>query len=68
MKVTLILADDLVNSVVLYTRSSTIEEAIAVALKEWVNVYSIKELNKQIKIKPMFIENCKKIRKINRFS
>ena len=66
MKVTAILADDLVNSVKAYTRSSTITEAITIALKDWVDIYNIKELNKQIKQTPIFIDNDKKIRKINR--
>ena len=66
MKVTAILADDLVKSVKAYTRSTTITEAITIALKDWVDIYNIKELNKQIKQKPIFIDNEKKIREINR--
>ena len=51
MKVTAILADDLVNSVKAYTRSSTVTEAITIALKDWVDIYTIKELiNKLNKI------------------
>jgi len=41
MKVTAIIADDLVNSVKTYTRSSTITEAITIALKDWVDLYTI---------------------------
>ena len=66
MKVTAILADDLVKSVKAYTQSSTITEAITIALKDWVNIYNIKELNKQIKKNPIIINNGKKIREINR--
>jgi len=66
MKVTAILADDLVKSVKVYTRSSTITEAITIALRDWVDIYNIKELNKQIKQNPVFIDNGKKIRKTNR--
>ena len=66
MKVTAILADDLVKSVKAYTRSSTVTEAITIALKDWVDIYNIKELNKKIKQTPIFIENGQKIRNINR--
>jgi len=66
MKVTAILADELVKNVKAYTRSSTITEAITIALKDWVNIYNIKELNKQIKQTPIFIDNGQQIREINR--
>ena len=66
MKVTAILADDLVNNVRVLTRSSTTTEAITIALKDWVDIYSIKELNKQIKKTPVIINYGQKIRKINR--
>ena len=66
MKVTAILADDLVRNVKAYTRSSTVTEAITIALKDWVDIYNIKELNRQIKQTPIFIDNGQKIREINR--
>ena len=66
MKVTAIIADDLVHSVKEYTRSSTVTEAITIALKDWVNIYNIKKLNEQIKQTPIFIGNGQKIRDINR--
>ena len=66
MKVTAILADDLVNNVKAYTQGSTITEAITIALTDWVDIYNIKELNKQIKKNPIFIDNGHKIREINR--
>jgi len=66
MKVTAIIADDLVNSVKAYTRSSTVTEAITIALKDWVGIYNIKELNKQIKQKPIYINNDSEIREKNR--
>jgi hypothetical protein len=43
MKVTAIIADDLVNDVKAYTKSSTITEAITIALKDWLDLYYIKE-------------------------
>ncbi|MCL2472465.1 MAG: hypothetical protein FWF26_02200, partial [Treponema sp.] len=62
MKVTAIIADDLVNAVKEYTQSSTVTEAITIALKDWIDLYTIKELNKQIEKNPISINNGKKIR------
>ena len=66
MKVTAIIADDLVYAVKAYTRSSTITEAITIALKDWLDIYTIKELNKKISQNPLSIENGQQIRKTNR--
>ena len=66
MKVTAIIADDLVNNVKAYTRSSTVTEAITIALKDWVDIHNIKELNKKIAQSPINIDNGRQIRKINR--
>jgi len=66
MKVTAIIADDLVNNVKAYTRSSTITEAITIVLKDWLDIYNIKELNKEISKNPIIIKNGKKIRERNR--
>jgi len=66
MKVTAIIDDDLVNSVKVFTRSSTITEAITIALKDWLDMYNIKELNKSIAKKPIIIKNGQQIRETNR--
>jgi len=66
MKVTAIIADDLVNSVKAYTQSSTVTEAITIALKDWVDIYNIKELNKNVKQNPINIADGQNIREINR--
>jgi len=66
MKVTAIIADDLVNNVKAYTRSSTVTEAITIALKDWLDNHNIKELNKQISQNPIYINNGQQIREINR--
>jgi hypothetical protein len=68
MKVTAIIADDLVNNVKTYSRSSTVTEAITIALKDWLNIYNIKELNKEISQNPIHIDNCQKIREMNRIT
>ena len=66
MKVTAIIADDLISNVKAYTRSSTVTEAITIALKDWLDMYNIKELNNRISKKPINIKNGHKIREINR--
>ena len=62
MKVTAIIDDDLVNNVKVFTRSSTVTEAITIALKDWLDMYNIKELNKSIAKKPIIINNGQQIR------
>ena len=66
MKVTAIIPDELVNNVKACSRSSTITEAITIALKDWLDIYYIKELNKQIRKNPIEIKNGQNIRKTNR--
>jgi hypothetical protein len=66
MKVTAIIADRLINDVKAYSRSSTITEAITVALKDWLDLYNIKELNKKISQTPIIINNGNQIRELNR--
>jgi hypothetical protein len=66
MEITAIIADELIDKVKAYTRSSTIPEAITIALKDWVNIYNIKELNKKIAQKPITINDGQMIREINR--
>jgi hypothetical protein len=66
MKVTAIIADDLINNVKAYTQGSTVTEAITIALKDWVDIYNIKELNKKIIQNPIYIDNGHQIREINR--
>ena len=66
MKVTAIIEDTLVNTVKEFTHSSTVTEAITIALKDWIDIYNIKELNKKISKNPVIIEYGDKIRKVNR--
>ena len=66
MKVTAIIADDVVNDVKAYTGSSTVTEAITIALKDWLDIYAIKNLNKKISQNPIYIHNGRQIRKTNR--
>jgi hypothetical protein len=66
MKVTAIIEDTLVNNVKKFTHSSTVTEAITIALKDWIDMYTIKELNRKISKDPIIIENANKIRQLNR--
>jgi hypothetical protein len=66
MKVTAIIADELVNDIKAYTQSATVTEAITVALRDWIEMYNIRKLNRQITQKPIVIHNGEKIREINR--
>jgi len=66
MKVTAIIADDLVKNVRAYTHSSTVTEAITIALQDWLDTYTIRELNKHIAQAPLSIDNGPQIREINR--
>jgi len=66
MKVTAIIADDLIYEVKEHTQCSTVTEAITVALKDWVDLYNIKELNKKISQTPINITRGKQIRETNR--
>ena len=66
MKVTAIIDDDLVNNVRACTKSSTITEAITIALKDWLDTYHIKELNHKITQNPIFIDDGLTIREVNR--
>jgi hypothetical protein len=66
MKVTAIIEDALVNNVKEFTHSSTVTEAITIALKDWIDIYNIKELNKKISRNPVIIENGSGIRRVNR--
>lgn len=68
MKVTAIIEDNLINEVKIASKSSTITEAITIALKDWLDVYHIKELNREITKKPINIESAHKIRELNRKS
>jgi hypothetical protein len=66
MKVTAIIADDLIRDVKEHTRSPTVTGAITIALQEWIDTQNIKELNMKITQNPVFIDNGKQIRELNR--
>ena len=66
MKVTAIISDDLIYDVKEHTHSSTVTEAITTALKDWLDIYSTRELNRKISEKPVCLDNGPQIRETNR--
>ncbi|ULQ58995.1 type II toxin-antitoxin system VapB family antitoxin [Brucepastera parasyntrophica] len=52
MKITAIIDDALVNDVKRFSNSKTTTEAITLALQEWLDMYHLKELNREISKKP----------------
>lgn len=69
MKVTALIPDDLIIEVKHYAGGKNLTESLISALKEWVSQQKIKELNKQLKKKPLqFMDDfsADTIRSINR--
>jgi hypothetical protein len=69
MKVTALIPDDLIIEVKHYAGGKNLTESLISALKEWVSQRKIKELNKQLKKKPLqFMDDfsADTIRSINR--
>jgi hypothetical protein len=68
MKVTAIIDDHLIDDIKEYTQSDTTTEAITIVLKDWIDTYNIKQLNKKISQDPIHISNGQQIRDANRLS
>lgn len=67
MKVTAIIDDKMIEEAMKYSNSSTITDALKVALKEYINIQKLKELSQEIKNNPMaFTHSFEDIRNINR--
>ncbi|MBC7914835.1 MAG: type II toxin-antitoxin system VapB family antitoxin [Pyrinomonadaceae bacterium] len=67
MKVTAIIDDKIIEDAMKYSNSSTITDALKVALKEYINIQKLKELGQIIKADPMvFSHSAEDIRSINR--
>jgi len=68
MKVTAIIPDDLIRSVQNYSQAKNITESLKIALNEWVSQQKVKELIKNITIKPLNLKHSTfvKIRTLNR--
>ena len=67
MKVTAIIDDKTIEDAMKYSNSSTITEALKVALREYINSQKLKELGRLIKTNPMvFSHSADDIRNSNR--
>ena len=69
MKVTAIISDNLISEVKKYAKGKNLTESLTIALKEWLAVKRIKELNNLVKESPLeFNESfsAETIRGINR--
>jgi len=69
MKVTAIISDNLIAEVRKYTKGKNLTEALTIALKEWVSMKRLKELNTLVKETPLEFNtdfSAEKIREINR--
>ena len=53
MKVTAILPDDLVDQIKRYSKGKNITESLIIALRDWIALQKIKELNQRIKKEPL---------------
>ena len=71
MKITVILPDDLIDEVKHYSKGKNITESLTIALKDWIALQKIKELNQTIKKYPMKFRkdfSADKVRSINRLT
>jgi hypothetical protein len=69
MKVTAILPDDLVDQIKRYSKGKNITESLIIALRDWIALQKIKELNQRIKKEPLKFKkdfSADKARWINR--
>jgi len=69
MKVTALISDNLISELKKYAKGKNLTESLTIAVKEWLDLKRIKELNDFIKETPLeFSDNFSagKIREINR--
>lgn len=67
MKVTAIIDDKIIQDALKYSHSSTITDALKVALIEYINIQKLRELSKNVKKNPLvFNYSSEDIRNANR--
>ncbi len=67
MKVTAIIEDKIINDAMKYSKASTVTETLKTALKEYVRMQKLKNLNEIIKRTPMHFDySAEEIRNLNR--
>ncbi len=67
MKVTAIIDDDIIKAAMRYSKSTTVTNALKVALKEYIRMQRLKELSKGVRKQPLnFNYTAQDIRNVNR--
>jgi hypothetical protein len=69
MKVTAILSDNLIFEIKKYAKGKNLTESLTIALKEWLAIKRIKELNNLVKEEPLEFRagfSAETVREINR--
>ncbi len=67
MKVTAIIEDDIIKAAMRYSKSTTVTNALKVALKEYLRMQRLKELSEGVKKQPLnFNYSAEDIRNVNR--
>ena len=69
MKVTALIPDEIVDEVKNYSGGKNITDAITIALKDWLKIQKIKNLNTKIEENPLNFANnysAEKVRNLNR--
>ena len=53
MKVTALIADELIREVTDYSRGKNTTEAIVIALSEWLALKKLEKLNEEVSVRPL---------------
>jgi len=57
MRVTVTIADDIVKHLKKYTNSTTVNESVNIAIKDWLVIYKMREFNKRMSKRSMYANN-----------
>jgi Arc/MetJ family transcription regulator len=63
MKTTITITDDLIDNVMAYTHSSTVSEAVNIALKDWMVFHRMRELSEKLASNSLYMGSRQLTRK-----
>jgi len=69
MKITALIADDLVHDVTEYSQGKNTTEALVIALREWVALKKLQHLNEEVRARPLSfstVYSAQKVRALGR--
>jgi len=69
MKVTALISDELISELKKYAKGKNLTDSLTTAIKEWVDLKRIRELNEYVKEKPLEFNSdfsAEEVREINR--